>query len=117
MNLSEEEMFKTVFLPILVVVLLTLGQIGFKIVGTSLGSLSIKTLVPLGFTLFIYAIATVLWIYVLSYMELSRAFSYYALVFVLVPTLGVFLFDETINHVKLIVGTILISGGVLIVNS
>lgn len=115
-------MLKEVFYPIIVVVLLSLGQLGFKEVGDNLSELSSisdlkKILVPLSTTLVLYGFATILWVYVLSYMELNRAFVFYALVFVMVPVLSHFFLNEPIDMVKVPIGTVLIISGVVVISN
>jgi len=110
---------KSVILPVTVVLLLTIGQTGFKFVGEKLnadmslmGVWSAK--LELFVTLSIYAIATVLWIYVLSYLPLSKAFTYYALVFIIVPLIATFVFHEEVFNPQFLFGSALIVIGVLI---
>lgn len=110
---------KTVILPIIVVLLLTLGQSGFKFVGNKLATdMSLNGLWSAKFefiaTLSVYAIATFLWVYILSYMPLSRAFTYYALVFVIVPLIATFVFHEDVINPQFLLGSALIIIGVVI---
>lgn len=112
-------MIKNVFLPLIVVLLLTIGQTGFKLVGnkfenginwSSIWSARYEFLVVMS----VYALATILWIYVLSYMPLSRAFSYYAAVFIIVPLLAHVFFGEDVFNRQFLFGTAIIVLGVLI---
>ena len=90
-------MFKSEFLtPVNVlmilgtIVLLSLGQVLFKSASTQLvvqQPMSWLSLPLLG-ALVIYAIATLLWLLVLTRVPLSFAFPFYGLAFLLVPVLA-----------------------------
>ena len=84
-------MLKEVALPIAIVLMLSLGQFGFKLVGNrfsdGFSTSSLLSALPLlCLVLFIYGLATVLWIYVLSYAKLSNTFVFYALSFCSIVT-------------------------------
>ncbi len=107
-------MFKQYLLPICVVAMLSLGQIGFKTLGMRINSssdlLSPNNIFILLFVLSIYGIATILWIYVLSYASLSHAFMFYALTFVFIPVLANFLFNEKIGPWQILGAGLIILG-------
>jgi drug/metabolite transporter (DMT)-like permease len=64
--------------------------------------------------LFLYGIATVLWLGVLSRMELSQAFPFVGLSFVLAAVLGYFVFAEAVSATR-VAGIALIVAGVVLV--
>ena len=64
--------------------------------------------------LFLYGIATVLWLGVLSRVELSQAFPFVGLSFVLAAVLGYFVFAEAVSAMR-VAGIALIVAGVVLV--
>ncbi len=62
----------------------------------------------------LYAALTVLWVWVLSFTPLSRAYPFVALAFALTPALGGFVFGEPLSW-RLIAGVVLILGGLVLV--
>ena len=62
----------------------------------------------------LYAALTVLWVWILTFTPLSRAYPFVALAFVLTPTLGVLLFSEPVS-MRLVIGIVLILGGLLFI--
>jgi drug/metabolite transporter (DMT)-like permease len=62
----------------------------------------------------LYAALTVLWVWVLSFTPLSRAYPFLALAFVLTPAFAALVFGEPLS-LRLIVGTALILGGLMVV--
>ena len=64
--------------------------------------------------LFLYGVATVLWLGVLSRVELSQAYPFVGLSFVLVAVLGYFVFDDTVSATR-VAGIALIVAGVVLV--
>jgi drug/metabolite transporter (DMT)-like permease len=63
-----------------------------------------------------YAGYAILWVWILSFTPLSRAYPFVALAFALTPLLGAMLFGETIS-LRLIVGLLFILCGLFIVTS
>jgi drug/metabolite transporter (DMT)-like permease len=63
-----------------------------------------------------YAGYAILWVWILSFTPLSRAYPFVALAFALTPLLGAMLFVETIS-LQLIVGLLFILCGLFIVTS
>lgn len=109
-------------MPKLILILLSVGmiccgQLLFKVVGLRLQSgLSVLDPKTLGFTalsFLIYASATILWIYVLRTVPLTKAYPFMALSFVLVPLFSVILFSESVRS-QYLIGTALIVVGVII---
>ena len=64
--------------------------------------------------LVIYGFATILWVYALKLVPLSVAYPFMALAFVIVPVLGMLFLDEPLNT-KMVLGTALIIGGLLVI--
>ena len=65
--------------------------------------------------LVLYAGFALLWVWILSFTPLSRAYPFVALAFALTPLLAGSLFDETIS-LRLIIGLLLILGGLFFVS-
>ena len=63
-----------------------------------------------------YAGYAILWVWILSFTPLSRAYPFVALAFALTPLLGAMAFGETIS-LRLIVGLLFILCGLFIVTS
>jgi drug/metabolite transporter (DMT)-like permease len=90
-----------ILLTLACVFLIGCGQILFKLAarevavdGFTLRSVTSWLSPPMLAALVIYAIATLLWVWVLKSASLSLAYPLYALAFVLVPLLGWLLFGE-----------------------
>ena len=77
------------FIAVLCVVGLAVGQILFKISATSLSEtgsfFALKTASTLLVAMTLYAVTTVVWVWVLQKVELGRVYPLMALAFVLVP--------------------------------
>lgn len=100
------------------VLAICVGQGLFKHVGIQIrnGELlnSFRVAVPAIASIVIYASATILWIILLKNIPLSKAYSFMALSYILVPLIGLFAFNEPIT-IKFIVGSALILGGIIVV--
>ena len=59
----------------------------------------------------VYAVSTGLWVWLLRYMDISKAYPFMALGFVIVPLLSVWLFNEKLS-LPYMVGVSLIIAGV-----
>jgi drug/metabolite transporter (DMT)-like permease len=66
--------------------------------------------------LVLYAGFALLWVWILSFTPLSRAYPFVALAFALTPLLAGLLFGETIS-LRLIIGLLLILGGLFFVTA
>jgi drug/metabolite transporter (DMT)-like permease len=64
----------------------------------------------------LYAGYAILWVWILSFTPLSRAYPFVALAFALTPILGAMLFGETVS-LRLIVGVVFILCGLFIVTT
>ena len=106
---------------ILISVLLgVLGQIGFKYGAIRIpetGTIIEKAITawPICIGLMLYAFSTVLWIYVLRYVELSYAYPMLSLGYVLVFIASYFLFNEPISSLR-VMGLICILTGIILVS-
>ena len=105
------------FLLIFVPILISLGQIFFKLASRLLTSdFSLYNVMFNRFTilsLLIYATATAMWIYILSKMDLARAYPFSGLTFALVPLFSHLFFNENIGKLYFL-GIIFISLGVIL---
>jgi drug/metabolite transporter (DMT)-like permease len=98
------------------------GQILFKLAALKIspGDIFAKRLIALayngyfGVAVVLYAILTVLWVWILSFTPLSRAYPFVALAFAITPVAGGLLFGEPIS-VRLVFGICLVLGGLLCV--
>jgi drug/metabolite transporter (DMT)-like permease len=96
---------------------LAVGQILFKVSSTSLmqtGSFfSIRTAVPLLVAMCIYAITSIVWVWVLQRIDLGRVYPLMALAFILVPIGSYVVFGERFQP-QYFVGVALIMLGIVI---
>lgn len=104
------------FWPLLFSILMAMGQFLFKKAalvsqGESFlwGILNIWMLPAI----VLYAVATLLWIWILRHTPLSTAYPFVALAFVFVPIGSVFLFDEILS-MRYLLGCSLIAGGIIL---
>jgi drug/metabolite transporter (DMT)-like permease len=101
------------------------GQVLFKLAATRYGSVDgtaaerfLGLLQNLFFVsaLILYAGLAVLWVWILSFTPLSRAYPFIALAFALTPLLGALLFGEAMP-VRLTLGIVLVLGGLFLITS
>jgi drug/metabolite transporter (DMT)-like permease len=98
------------------------GQLLFKVAalrGASEGPLAerLPSLLVNGYFLLaltLYAVLAALWVWILTFTPLSRAYPFVALAFALTPALGGLLFAEPISS-RLVIGIVLILCGLLFV--
>lgn len=64
--------------------------------------------------LILYAALTVMWVWILSFTPLSRAYPLLALAFALTPALGCLVFAEPLS-MRLVIGIVLILGGLFFI--
>ena len=64
--------------------------------------------------LILYAALTVLWVWILSFTQLSRAYPFLALAFALTPALGCLVFAEPLS-IRLVIGIVLILCGLFFI--
>jgi len=101
------------------------GQLLFKMAANSYGNENVGTgerLLALFCNLYflsalvLYAGFALVWVWILSFTPLSRAYPFVALAFALTPLLAGSLFGETISP-RLIIGLLLILGGLFFVSA
>jgi drug/metabolite transporter (DMT)-like permease len=94
------------------------GQMLFKVAamqasGTTAWSDRIPAMLWNGYfvaALFLYAALTVLWVWVLTAVPISRAYPFVALAFALTPVLGILVFNEPASF-RLAIGIVLVLCG------
>lgn len=107
---------------ILTPVLISGGQLMFKVVSGKLGAPGLASLVKLFLdpmmilALSIYGIGTIVWIYLLRTVPLSTAYPFMGLPFCLVPILSGVILGEPVS-IKTGIGTAMIIGGLMVANS
>jgi drug/metabolite transporter (DMT)-like permease len=103
---------------IVCVIGLSIGQVLFKMSATALtetGSFfSIKTLTTLFPALCLYALMTLLWVWVLQKIELGKVYPFMALAFVLVPFASHLMFGERFQT-SYFLGVLLIMAGIVVI--
>jgi len=118
--MAERLSFAQIALLTFYALAMTSGQILFKLAALRTASLghvgeSLLALLQNGFFLsavFLYAGLTVLWVWILMFTPLSRAYVFTALAFAVTPLAGAALFGEPISF-RLVVGIGLIVGGLI----
>ena len=104
-------------LVIACVVLMTIGQVLFKQVALNynktenLFEWSVAGILVIAGIL--YVTSSGLWVWALRYLELSKAYPFFALAFVFVPLMGVWFFGETLS-LRYAIGVALIICGVVL---
>jgi drug/metabolite transporter (DMT)-like permease len=71
---------------------------------------------PFAAAILLYVALTVLWVWILTFTPLSRAYPFVALAFAITPLLGGLVFGEPISP-RLLIGLLLLLGGLLLVAS
>jgi drug/metabolite transporter (DMT)-like permease len=108
-------------LLLLVPVMISFGQLLFKLAGRELSGNIGRDLLAIAFhphfigAMALYGIASFLWVIALSKTDISRAYPFMASGFVIVPVLGYYLLNETLN-VPFFLGTALIVTGIAIIS-
>ncbi|MBU7008107.1 EamA family transporter [Phosphitispora fastidiosa] len=111
---------KTILLIVFNVVLLTSGQILWKIGLTREGGLSLDNMLRVALSPFIlaglalYVVATVVWFVVLSRAELSYAYPMQSMAYIIGVVAAWLLFKETIPTIRWIGVLVIIAGVVLV---
>lgn len=101
--------------------LLAAGQTLFKVAalklkgagGASTDLLSLAAIPSFWLALTLYGLGTLLWIFILQTVPLSRAYPFMALAFVMVPLMAMMFFAERLN-LTYAIGTLLIVAGVVV---
>ena len=108
-------------LLILVSVMIAFGQFLFKMAGKNLTGQIGRDLVGIAFdpyfigAIALYGVASFLWVIAVSKTDISRAYPFMATGFVIVPVIGYFLLNETLNPIFFL-GTALIVGGIVVIS-
>lgn len=100
------------------VALIALGQILFKyvsVLSVEANGSNVRVLAWAAVALAVYGAATIIWIYLLRLIPLTKAYPFMALSFVFVPLGAMVLFGERLNTTYAL-GLALIIAGVLIVS-
>ena len=102
---------------IVCILVMTTGQILFKKAALNYNKENTlwapKTLGVLSLAAILYVMSTVLWVWALRYVDISKAYPYFSLGFVLVPLAGALFFKEQLT-LKRVMGIVLIILGVTI---
>jgi drug/metabolite transporter (DMT)-like permease len=102
------------------VVVMTIGQVLFKQVAINynkVGSIfDISVIGILAVAGVMYVTSSGLWVWALRYVEISKAYPFFALGFVFVPLLGAWMFGETLT-LRYGFGVLLIVAGVALTSS
>lgn len=111
---------RSVWIILACVVVMTIGQVLFKQVAINynkVGSIyDISVIGILAVAGVMYVTSSGLWVWALRYVEISKAYPYFALGFVLVPLLGAWIFGETLTF-RYGLGVLLIIVGVAMTSS
>ena len=104
--------FNQIILILLTVVLLSVGQLLFKLAAMDMKNIDISSLFQpkLISALCVYGLATILWIAVLRHTPLRIAYPFVALAFLIVPVLSWFWMDEQISLNTIVGGTAILIG-------
>lgn len=99
------------------VLAIAVGQLLFKRAGIALEAagtwMSFKVWLIVGGAMAIYGVATLLWISLLRHVDLSKAYLFMALSFLIVPLASYLVFDEAITT-GYFVGAALVIAGLLV---
>jgi drug/metabolite transporter (DMT)-like permease len=105
----------------IVPVMISLGQFLFKMAGRNLTGNIGRDLVSIAFqpyfigAMILYGVASFLWVIALSKTDISRAYPFMASGFIIVPMLGYFLLNESLN-MPFYLGTLLIIAGIAVIS-
>ena len=104
--------FSQIMLILLTVVLLSVGQLLFKMAAMDMKNIDIYSLLQpkLMLALCTYGIATVLWIAVLRHTPLGLAYPFVGLAFLIVPVLSWFWMSEPISLNTIVGGAVILIG-------
>ncbi len=84
-------------------ILISSGQILFKIASKDVAGFNVETLMKLSvngyfiLAVIIYGLATIVWVYVLKHFPLNKAYLFMGLSFVLVPLMGYIFLKEPLS--------------------
>jgi len=111
---------KLASIAVLTALFMSIGQLLFKFVANSVDGSSVArflhgvaTSTAIIGACVLYAITTVIWVWVLRHAPLSLAYPFTALSYVITPVLSYFLFDEKLN-LQFTVGSLVLMLGIVI---
>ena len=101
-----------IFLILLTVVLLSIGQVLFKLAAMDIKNVSFFSLLQpkLILALCLYGIATIMWVGVLRHTPLRLAYPFIALAFLIVPVLSWLWINEPISVNAFVGGAVILIG-------
>jgi len=108
-------------LLVIVPVMIASGQLLFKFASRSLTGNVARDLIGLAFNpwfigaMALYGFASFFWVIAVSKTDISRAYPFMALGFVIVPIIGHFVLNESLN-VPFFIGTGLIIAGIAVIS-
>lgn len=102
----------TLLLLLATILALSVGQVLFKLAASNLQLGDPRTFLSLRLfaALIVYAVATLMWLVVLSRMPLSVAFPFYGLTFLAIPVLSALCLGEPLRLSSLIGGVLILAG-------
>ena len=110
--------FIQVLLALVCVLAISIGQILFKQAGLEIQAIdnwfNLKVMAIICIAGIIYGSATLLWIYLLKTVDLSRIYIFMALSFIIVPIASNIIFDERLSF-GFFVGMALVLAGIFVV--
>ncbi len=111
---------KLASIAVLTALFMSIGQLLFKLGVNGINGASIARFLPGVVTspaiiaaCVLYAITTVIWVWVLKHAPLSLAYPFTALSYIITPLLSYFLFDEKLN-LQFTVGSFVLMLGIII---
>ena len=104
--------FNQIMLILLTVLLISVGQVLFKLAAMDMKNIDISSLLQpkLILAFFVYTTATLLWVYILRHTPLRIAYPFVGLAFLIVPVLSWFWMDEQISLNTIVGGTAILIG-------
>ncbi|CAN7186841.1 MULTISPECIES: transporter [Ensifer] len=118
LNLTPTVWFGLFFTPVLI----SAGQILFKLTSAKTGNASAQGLLALALSptlliaLAVYGIGTIIWIFTIKSVPLTIAYSFMGLTFCIVPLLAAVFLGEAVT-LRYAFGAALIISGMIIINS
>jgi len=111
---------KLASIAVLTAVFMSMGQLLFKLGANGLNGTSLTRFLPGVVTspaiiaaCVLYAITTVIWVWVLKHAPLSLAYPFTALSYVITPVMSYFLFNEKLN-LQFTMGSLILMLGIII---
>jgi len=111
---------RAIFLTLVCVAMVAVGQVLFKVAAghwrvDGFGVATLRSFLSgwMIVALVVYAIATVLWVYVLRLAPLSLAYPLFALAFIVTPILGHYLLGEPLSWRVFAGGAVIVAGVII----